>query len=996
MAEFAPDCGIPSQLVRLLQRIGYLNDDDYFDGRRTPVGLRSRHELELAFRSIGIVGALCPRSSLASGPERAVPVVYVVWARDDEDAARKHRAIWSQSVVPVIIMADDRGFQIRNGFDYRESGERTAWSALEGNQLPRALVSVTADAIRSSTSWRDFSIPNRVDERIATDIRRLSDKLRADHVDLRSRPDVVTALIGRLLYLYVLLDRGIIDQAWVDGLRQPDRSPACPSLRLEEGHGQGRPPVREWPIEEVWRMFDAIDRSLNGSIFPIAKKDRPLIASSAMHLVRRALRSDQLDEDGAQQFSFLDVNYATLRTETISAIYECFFDIEGKSQRKIHGAFYTPAFVVDYILDESDQIRQLDEQSVVVDPACGSGAFLVSAFRHIVERSIDAGSQPTAQGLRAMMLHSIHGTELKAQAANVARFSLYLTMLDYLPEIRLLKLSEAPVSSRLFPDLSKNIVEGDAFARRRKKMRATHVVGNPPWTSFDEQSLAGKYAAKLPRSMKMPAVDGRSLAELFYWKAANDLCRPDGLIAFVLPTKTLIAPSAIDFPTAVADRTTVRGIVNLSHFRRKLFSGADEAATILFVEPTRPDPMAAGWRYTPKLSSQPVAADGTPWAILVDRGQVERFRQQELRLPNHHWYRDLMLQPLDRRLASSLEANDGGGMNVASFLSASRMRVVTGDSRGVPVEFLLGTWRKNDFRLRFGLLEKDRLPLDERDLHGGYHLPQAVYEKLPERLRKIFAGPLILLPRSQAMPHVVDGNAAYNSSLQGILFMRPGPVASRTERLTVLNEFVGYLQSRVARYLLSLFGRQWIVDQRRFETPDLKRLPMPYYDGRDLLNHPVSQFSEENFIEFARDRLGMPQIFADAVFEHARLREPFQNGKRSAVAGQAVDVSMTDSYRATLGTELSQLLAGTPVDVRIYSSARHSREVGVVLAPEPALVSDEPSALAPNLAEESTFILEEHRTHAVARILKSEAMTAWTAERAYADAIGIARSVMGG
>jgi hypothetical protein len=998
MTDFVLSRGTPTQLLRLLQRIGYLDDPDYVDDTAELGGLRPRHALEVAFNSIGISGALCPRSSLATGPTRAVPVVYVAWARDEADADRKHRAIWSQSIVPVIIMADESGIQVRNGFDYRASGERTPWSALEADALPRSLVSLTADAIRSSASWSDFAISNRVDTRIATDIRNLSDKVRRDHPELRERQDLITALIGRLLYLYVLVDRRVIDQEWLDRQRMRSGRLLCPDINLDEGHGDGRPCVTIWPANQVWRLFDAIDSFLNGSIFPIAHKDRSLVDLAVVHLVRRALRADEVDETGQQQFSFLDVDYSTLRTETISAIYECFFDLEGKSQRKEHGAFYTPAFVVDYMLDEIDQLRPLNEGSLVADPACGSGAFLVSAFRHIVEHSLRDNRRPTPEILRRILLECIHGTELKKQAANVARFSLYLTILDYLPGIRLTDLPRGPKYVQLFPDLSKNIVEGDAFAPRRHRRRATHVVGNPPWTSFDEESHAATYAEGLPRRMDGPVIDAKSLAELFYWLAVNDLSAPDGVIAFVLPTKALIAPAARSFPAAVAEHTTIRGITNLSHFRRKLFSGAGEAATILFVEPRHPDPLAWGWRYAPKLSSQPVAADGTPWAILVDRGQVERFRQQELLLDGHEWYRDLMLQPLDRRLASALDVKADNRLDVEAFFRRSGMHVTSGDSPArarVPAHLLLSTSGLTDYRLLLGLTDKDRLDLEEQGLHGSYELPNEIYNALPERQQRIFGGPLMLLPRSQAAFYVVNRNAAYNSSFQGIHFIGDD-INTSADRLAVLDEFGRYLKTKVARYLLSLFGRQWVVDQRRFETPDLKRLPIPYRDWKDLLKHPVSTFSEDDFIDFARERLEMPRLFADAVREHATLREPFQNGKRDAVASQPVDVSTLERYTATLRNELIQLLVGTPIDVRIYKSRTHSREIGVVLAPDPSRIHDAPSNALPRLGDEGTFSLEEHGDHAVARIVKPDAITAWTAERAYADAVGIARSVMAG
>ena len=199
---------------------------------------------------------------------------------------------------------------------------------------------LTSLAIRSSSSWRDFTIANRVDARIATDIRNLSVKVRKDHAVLRDRQDLVNALIGHFLYLNVLVDRGVLGQGWIDGLVDADGAALCPGVTLHDDD----PPRRAaaWPVEQVWSLFDAIDSVLNGSIFPIGQDERRVVTTEASDLVRRVLRSDTIDGDGGHQFSFIDVDYTVLRTETISAVYECFFDLEGDGERRGHGAFYLP------------------------------------------------------------------------------------------------------------------------------------------------------------------------------------------------------------------------------------------------------------------------------------------------------------------------------------------------------------------------------------------------------------------------------------------------------------------------------------------------------------------------------------------------------------------------------------------------------------------------------------------------------------------------------
>lgn len=245
------------------------------------------------------------------------------------------------------------------------------------------------------------------------------------------------------------------------------------------------------------------------------------------------------------------------------------------------------------------------------------------------------------------------------------------------------------------------------------------------------------------------------------------------------------------------------------------------------------------------------------------------------------------------------------------------------------------------------------------------------------------------------------GRAAYNASIQGVYFF--DDTVPQHCRRAVLKELGAYLRTAVARYLLSIFGRQWIADQRRFETPDLKRLAFPYADFRELLETPVSsfangiEFDEKRFAKFSADRFGAPEIFVQAVLEHRELREPFQNGKRTSNAITPVDDDRLRIYEDAIDSELRQLLADTPLKVRSFELPGRQREVQIVLAPEPNCISFVTSS-APlvDIGSEAFFELRDQGTFAVARIIKPNAMTAWTAERAYSDAVGVAHRIMAG
>lgn len=985
---------LDSAIQRLLVRLGYTDDPDFVVDPATLELTQVSHAVEAAFLSMGVVGAFCPRSTVASGPVRPVPIVYVVKALDLSDADSKHRAIWSQSVVPIAVVATPTHFEIRNGFDYRASSKPWPWTTLEDDELPAALASLTSSALRSAAGWHNFQIPARVDERLGIAIRSLNTDIRARAERLAEHTELINSAIGRFLYLYMLVDRGILDQEWVSALRTRAGQPACPSIDLNEGFADGARRPAPWPTREVWHLFDAIDDILNGSIFPLTKKQRRLLDAHTLHLIRRALRSDTLEE-GTQQYGFLDVNYATIRTETVSAIYECFFELEAGTGKHEQGAFYTPPFLVDYILDELNAIAPMTTSSRVADPALGSGAFLVGAFRRIVESERRANRPPNARRLHQILSTSVLGIELKQQAANVARFSLYLTMLDYLPEVTLGNVQAVMEGGRLFPDLRDRLVVGDTFLKLPRAMRktATHLVGNPPWTKIDQDGPALRYRTKLLTQTKKddPPYLGKTAttAETFFWRAVNDICSPEGHIAFVLPTKSFIAPAADRFPEGIASRLTLHGITNLAHFRERLFTNAREAATVLFASPTEAEHRHRSWRYSPKASSQPLGRDGTPWAIVVDRGQVEWFRQSDLLLKEHEWFRDLMLQPLDRMLASMLDDRRGNdrALTIDGFLARQGMYVRQGDGAtriGLPSHLVLNA-KSNDYRLRLGLL-----PGTVRD----YELPYSMLENLSDTHQVMFRGPMILMSRNQTGFHVETRPAAYSSSLIGLYFATKQ--VPRDCRVPVLEQITAYLQTSVARYLLALFGRLWVFDQRRFDTPDLRRLPFPYASYQALLENPVTGCSEEDFTKFCREAFGLTTLFDQAVAEHHTLREKYQDGKRPTRGAKRISDKEQTLYERVLKSQLSDLLAGAPVRIaRDLPATAQSLGFRVIIDPTGEFKAPpKPGNPVRNFAEEGAITLEDIDGFAIANIIKPNMLAAWTAERAYADALGVAQRIL--
>ncbi len=139
-------------------------------------------------------------------------------------------------------------------------------------------------------------------------------------------------------------------------------------------------------------------------------------------------------------------------------------DVDERARRKQLGAWYTPAGLVEHLLDEVLEpllaTRSAGEVVDVLDPACGDGRFLAAAGRRI-----------DAAGCRPRLV----GAELDRNALRAAR-----TLLG--------------AEAELLP--------GDALARRWGRRRFDLVVGNPPFLTPLDSAVGVRLGARSGRSVR--------------------------------------------------------------------------------------------------------------------------------------------------------------------------------------------------------------------------------------------------------------------------------------------------------------------------------------------------------------------------------------------------------------------------------------------------------------------------------------------------------------
>jgi type I restriction-modification system DNA methylase subunit len=186
--------------------------------------------------------------------------------------------------------------------------------------------------------------------------------------------------------------------------------------------------------------------------------------------------------------------------------------IEEKPEvRKAGGVYYTPTYIVDYIVKNTvgkllegkspDQARTIK----VLDPACGSGSFLIGAYQFLLDWYLtqylatnpaqlatgkSAVLRPTQTGGYALtiaqrkriLLDHIHGVDLDSQAVEVTKLNLLLKCLEG-ETSQTLGFEAKLFKERALPDLGNNILCGNSLI-------GTDIVGTDAWKKMTEEERA--------------------------------------------------------------------------------------------------------------------------------------------------------------------------------------------------------------------------------------------------------------------------------------------------------------------------------------------------------------------------------------------------------------------------------------------------------------------------------------------------------------------------
>jgi hypothetical protein len=536
----------------------------------TPHALAIRTSLD----GLGLSGVFCVQG---------VPTIAIlnVAQYDAAQVVDLHGALWNQGLASLLLVtAGDtlRAYSLARK-PQKDWGQEFDQRCLIGtlNATAQALeIRNLVYGAESGRLWKENADYFRPKERID---QVLLDNLTQSHKLLCKSlsSDAAQALLIQTMFIAYLEDRRIITPEYI--LAATKNAANSFSALLEKRD-----------VKLLKLLFAELRDDFNGDLFvaPCSFEPRskaPTVQETHLDVIA-SFRTGREEMAKSGQYRFWGYDFRYIPVELVSAVYDRFLG-EKEEDRKAQGAYYTPMYLADTVVSQFWDVLapEVKEKGHFLDPACGSGVFLVRSFQRLCEHwRVKHQTKKIRWPSLLAILRRIHGWDLNGGAVRVAVFSLYVALLEEIdpPDLRALIKNK-----KLLPELwGGSLVHQDFFDVGELGTQTFDViVGNPPWTSRrgpDRSSVRWCQKHNLP----MP---DREDAWAFVWKALRHLT-PDGLTAFLLPAMGFLhnsADTSLSARKRLIQESRIRRIINFADLRFQLFDGAIRPTALIMFAPNR-------------------------------------------------------------------------------------------------------------------------------------------------------------------------------------------------------------------------------------------------------------------------------------------------------------------------------------------------------------------------------------------------------------------------
>ena len=348
-------------------------------------------------------------------------------------------------------------------------------------------------------------------------------------------------------------------------------------------------------------------------------------------------------------------HFGVLPVEILGTVYERFLGrvirltaghqakIDDKPEvRKAGGVYYTPAFIVEYIVRHTIG-RQIEGRSPaqlgggkgtppfrILDMACGSGSFLLGAYRYLLEYCLNwyiehnpeafkkavyrdprnGQWRLTIEEKKRILTKHIFGVDIDLQAVEVSKLSLLLKVLEGETD-QSLSLSQLPFGDRALPNLADNIKCGNSLigpdyftgkmfpdAQEMKRVNPFSwcqgfpdamktggfdcIIGNPPYIRIQTMKEWAALEVDIYKDLFRAGRMGNYDIYVIFIEQGLELLNPNGQLGFICPHKFFNSQYGEPVRAIIAKEKHLSHAVHFGD--QQVFDGATTYTCLLFLD----------------------------------------------------------------------------------------------------------------------------------------------------------------------------------------------------------------------------------------------------------------------------------------------------------------------------------------------------------------------------------------------------------------------------
>ena len=739
------------------------------------------------------------------------PLIYfsAMDSYDSNIVAELHRMAWNLGEAPLLFVVTPELLLIYNNYEAPQKRDGTIDATIglldtinlvNTLEAERQLMQYHRLKLETGEFWREneyrFNVKRRVDTTLMNNLRimrrvlidRIRNRITKDELNDNQLASIVHALLGRSILTKYLEERKDTDGNTV--------FPLGFFSKFKQGSTQYADLLED--KEATYKLFKELAEHFNGDMFPLVNQEYEVISQSDL-LELKDFIFGNTNLENYQLALWPLYSFNVIPIQLISSIYELFFHLKVDDKNEKVGTYYTPYHLVEMLMDEVLPWEGQYNEKKVLDPSCGSGIFLVEAYRRLVGKWIYSEKirSITNTKLVEIMKKCIYGVDSNEEAIRIASFSLSLVMCDYLEPRSIWETLTFP---RL---LGYNLFYTDFFSEGKfQEQKYDIIIGNPPW-----ESKLSPDAKKYIQETQHPIGDNQ-IAQAFTWKA-GELCDTQGVVCLLMPSKGFLfnrSDKNIAYRKTFFNKFNISVIINYSIFRKVLFENATGPATAVIYTINETNENTPIFYCTPK----PTFTVEDRRRFLIEPADISRIPRDSI--DNQLiWKIAMWGTPRDLELINKIETKYPSFEN---FMDKYGMIYAEGYIRGTKPNTECPEF------LDWPLIEARKFQAFNNNKQEQTFVDFIEFYRCAQNSKVIFNSPHLLLKQSpkkgRFLSSVLGYDALFGNSFIGI---------HGNEKL--LKYISVILYSKVFVYYSLMTSRRWLVERDELNVGELLSFPIP-------------------------------------------------------------------------------------------------------------------------------------------------------------------------